>query len=224
MKILLLIENNDFRVNLLVKVFEHIKEQIGFLNTVDFAAINEFSPDIIIHNTNKILPACPKVKIDQDSLKPFVDPFLFTELKYDKKYDSDVVYIGDPYDFGDNLKEILSLDCKTRLHCSNNRITGFYSGIITDKECITSYHSSKCSIIPPDDLGFRELDIIMSEGNPVKDDYSTNIKKAIDGHKFSGSMSKDEIQNKYTNFDIMSSILKANSLKGLSNMILRAKP
>lgn len=228
MKILVVIGNRDFRFISLARSLENCGIEIGVSNDPRQEDIDSFSPDIIVHNTNKvILSKAIMINPKVETLQPFIDLGGVKSAKYDSRFATDISYIGSADDFGQTFAKIVSLKRKLKVFY-NVPTGGFnYAGLVALEDGPSVNKSSLVSLIPKEDLGYRELDIIASEGNPVKfeeeDQFLSDIADGINGKRFTGKMSKEEIFKSHTNFDRMSVVLKDNGLTKLAEKIKKSK-
>jgi len=103
-----------------------------------------------------------------------------------------------------------------------------YSGSVTMDKCWNIYKSAKVSPIPKNDIGYRELDVIISGGNPLKyrdhDSFISEATKAIvNGKKFKQIHSKDEILSTHTNYERVSNIIEDMGFKAVAKKIRQEK-
>lgn len=200
MKVLIVSNTNDFRINLLTKAMRTVGE-VGFMHKYNPQSLIEYSPDFVISdipvNHNHVF------KLDKlDSLGPFIDLTEFKEPQINSDYVCDAVYLGDIKEFQE-LLNIHKRGYSLRYYFTNPSGLSCYAGNIVMSKSFELYRNALASPIPKDDIGFREMDIVVSRGNPVR--YSPNIiediVKAIDGKKFTSQYSRKKILETSTNFD-----------------------
>lgn len=200
MKVLIVSNTNDFRLNLLAKAIRTVGE-VGFMHKYNPQSLIEYAPDFVISdipvNHNHVFG------LDKlDSLGPFIDLTEFKEPKVNPDYVCDAVYLGDIKEFTE-LLEIHKRGHSLRYYFTNPSGLSCYAGNILMSESFELYRNALASPIPKNDIGFREMDIVVSRGNPVR--YSSNviedIEKAINGKKFNSQYSRKKILETSTNFD-----------------------
>lgn len=206
MKALIVCNSNDFRINLLAKAIRSVGE-VGYMHKYNPQSLIEYAPDFVISDipvNHKHVFSVSKL----DSLGPFIDLTEFKHPSVNKDFECDVVYLGDIKEFQE-LLDVHKMGYKFRYYFTNPSGLCCYAGNIPMNQSYELYRNAKASPIPKDDIGFREMDIVVSRGNPVK--YSSNIIqdtiKAIEGKKFTSSYSYKKILETSTNFDKVSEIL-----------------
>lgn len=217
MKILAITEDKDNRFFSLLKPIESCEFQIGITEQVDINAINQFRPDIIIHNTNKIIPYQGlKIKIDLNKVDPFIDIMTKKPVK-EKRFECDFSFIGDLNLIDKELVKFV-FNHKTKIYNNNPNGTAFYAGCINVNDIYSIYASSKGVLFVPG-MNFSDqmlLDISYSNSIPVSN--VDDAKSLISGElKF---LKKNSVS---TNFDAISKILKTSGLEKISKLVLDKK-
>lgn len=225
MKTLVITSRNDFRIHSLLAPLRLVME-VGLLQKYDPASVADFGADIIfsdeMHNTPE---AYDLSKIS--SLRPFINLISFSEPSFSPKYKSDISYIGPISDMESSLLEIYKMGYNVRNFFSSPSLLPCYSGSVGPNECWSIYRSALVCPIPKADIGYRELDIIASGGNPLKyttrDEFISEAVKGVNGKKFKLSTSTASIFGSNTNFDRLSQILTEIGFSAVSKKILQEK-
>lgn len=207
MKALIISDMMDFRVSSLIYPLQEVME-VGIMTTFDENSVREFNADIIFSSV-KYKGAFDLTELHK--IKPFVNLNIIKDRTNTKSYNSDVAYIGSASMFP-LLSEIYNMGYIIRQFDQQPSMTPYYSGKISINKCYDVYNSAKVSLIPKNDLGYRILDIIVSDGNPLIYDENTFVEdcvQAIKGKKFSYFMNKNDIIKYDTNYDRLSSILNS---------------
>lgn len=200
--------------------------EVGFLQKHDPISVSEFGADIIFSDEMENTPDAYDLK-KLSTIRPFINLLLFAESSYQSKYESDISYIGAISDMESSLLDIYKLGYNVRNFFGTPSLLPCYSGSVGASECWSIYRSAKVSPIPKSDIGYRELDIIASDGNPLK--YTTKSEfiaeaiKGVNGKKFKLSMSKSAILGSNTNFDRLSQILTEIGFAAISKKVLQEK-
>lgn len=256
MKILCYRNSNDFYFESIISCLSKInnsKFQVGYLSgEVNNKEINEFAPDVIIHNLPNVdkFPSIHNAisininetdhsnsfsfnKEGKNKLKPFVNLKDSTVLSKDvQKFTSDVVYIGSPSVFK-SLCDFLTnphnnIHFKFFTHVPHN-ING-YCGMCDSFDYFRLYKYSKACLAKKEDIQ-RIMDIVVSDGNPIlftgsnHDECVDLIKETIANNtKYSieGYNKQDIIKND-TAFDRLAYIFKTVGLIKLSEEIIKTK-
>ena len=200
--------------------------EVGFLQKYDPQSVSEFGADIVFSDEMNSTPdAYDLSKIS--NLRPFINLSVFSEPVYHTKYTSDVSYIGPISDMESSLLEIYKLGHNVRNYFGTPSLLPCYSGSIPANECWHIYKSSLVCPIPKSDVGYRELDIIASDGNPLKytnkDEFISEALKGISGKRFKLSTSKTSIFGGNTNFDRVAQILTEIGFSAVAKKILQEK-
>jgi len=251
MKILYYIDSHDSRVNGIVETIKAAGYTVGYLTELDQKSIYEFNPDIIIHNipnAEKFPIDGDFISINfnesksknsftfaDESSDRYISPFVsLKEIHVDKKdldkYRSDVLYFGSPYSFNECLNIIYEKKIKFRFfHHTPHNIYG-YCGMCNTDEYFKHYRYAKASIVNGLNDRARLQDIIVAGGNPViflgdKDDFTSRLEKAVyEDKKYTiDGMSKRDILNKNTAFDVSANIFKKIGLNKISKDIEQVK-
>lgn len=221
MRILALTNIKDFRFFSLIKPLQFLKSDSGILMSEDPEEIKRFNPDIIIHNINGFKFDCLTTYVDLNSLSPFIDLTVNRTIKPEKYFESDMCYFGEALDFGLGILPLLS-KYRAKFFCHHPSGGVSYSGALNIDDSYKAYKLSKASLIPPNDSGYRELDIIVADGNPVKfvnnEQFVEDVESAINGKRFTYK-SKSDIINNSTNFDRLSDFLKVTRLSKLAKEV-----
>lgn len=248
----MLTHENDMFYHILLEALNSIDAQIGHSHiTITKEELAQFDPNIIIHNSDSFDKVEYKDAVsiainEMDSphsfsykrvdSENFIKPFVKVDNKdlKDDRYKSDIVYVGNPSLLPDCVAKF-QLGGEFNFKIINNTpipITN-YCGSCTFENYKKFFHMSKCSLVNKSDsdldfLSFKLLDILQSGGNPIthKDDdqFVKDVEDALGGKSFRGDFpSKQEIEDKYTNFERMSEILSKVGLNKLSKMVLESK-
>lgn len=225
MKTLVITSRNDFRIHSLVSPLKTIME-VGFLHKYDPQSVADFGADIVfsdeMHNTPD---AYDLSKIS--NLRPFINLLVFSTPSFCDKYSSDVSYIGPISDMESALLDLYKMGHNVKNFFGTPSLLPCYSGSIPVTECWNVYRSAIVSPIPKSDVGYRELDIIASDGNPLKyttkSEFISEAVKGISGKKFKHSTSKASIFGSNTNFDRVSQILNEIGFSAVAKKILQEK-
>jgi hypothetical protein len=252
MKILILTEKQDMFYHILVEALSGLDLPVGHAQfPINPEDITSYDPDIIIHNCEKFAQldyknainiginetAAPntfsyKNKNSSNLIKPFVK--LSTAKLNDERYKSDVVYVGNPSMLPDCIAEVQQKS-DVNFKILNNHAVPItqYCGSCTFDDYKKFFHMSKCSLVNNSDssmdlLSFKLLDILYAEGNPVlhenDDQFLSDINDAMNGKSFRDNfISKQEVEEKHTNFNRMSDILAKVGLNKLSKMVLESR-
>ena len=251
MKILLLTENQDTFFHLLVQSLNDLNLNIGHASfPLNQQEIEQFNPDIIIHNSQTI----PKLnygnsisiginelrdsncfsfrdKLSENFIKPFVVEG--EENFEDERYKADAVYVGNPSLLPDCVNEIENEAVFKILNNMPVPITN-YCGSCSFNDYKKFFKMSKCSILSKSDsdidtYSFKLLDVLYADGNPVlhngsDEQFMSDIRAAIKGKSFRENfITKEEIKNKHTNKNRMSEIFTKIGLNKLAKMVLEGK-
>ena len=224
MRILINIDKADFRFINLVKPLEKLDVSLGVVTgKLDRSIVDRFNPDIVVHNSPSFNMNCANIAVNDityATLGPFTN---IPDSKEDPLFSSDVCYIGDVKDFGSELFELMDrYDFKLFSHVAYSFPS--YCGNLIQEDTGNAYRNSKVSIIPSSDFGYREMDIVISDGNPVKfknrDQFLSDVHDGVNGKRFSSKYTKEQILQNHTNFDKLSEVFK-NS--GLNQLALKVK-
>lgn len=252
MKILAYKSELDFNFDAIVRAIADTKYEIGYMSqTIDEKTIDEFAPDVIIHNIKDIEKFPIKNNVISINLnetssnnsfsfnntesKNYLKPFVSiknnnVEPNKEDFFKSDVVYIGSPIIF----KGVLEFLCREENEINfkffsdrTHNIRG-YCGMCNAEDYFKFYHKSKASLVHHKDI-HRIMDIIISDGNPViyknAEQCINDIKEALNKNKkFTvDGYSKKEILKNDTSYDRASEIFRTIGLKKVAEELLRIK-
>jgi hypothetical protein len=251
MKILLLTENQDTFFHLLLQSLNNLDVNIGHASfPVNQQEIEQFNPDIIIHNsqtTDRVnygnainiginelgAPNCFSFRNKEST--NFIKPFVVDDDGdfEDQKYKCDAVYVGNPSLLPDCVNEIENEAVFKIVHNMPVPISN-YCGSCTFNDYKKFFKMSKCSILSKSDsdtdiYSFKLLDVLYADGNPVlhngsDEQFISDIKDAINGKSFRENfITKEEIKKKHTNKNRMSEIFTKIGLNKLAKMVLEGK-
>lgn len=225
MKSLVITSRNDFRVHALMTPLKRIME-VGFLPKHDEASVDNFGADLIF--TDEIHLSPDGYDLQQVSkLQPFINLSAFSEPTNSAKYESDVSYIGPISDVEGSLLELFRLGYNVKNFYGGASLLPCYSGSISMEQCWDIYKNSKVSPVPKGDIGYRELDIIVSDGNPLKytskEEFLSEAIRGIDGKKFKQTTTKRTILSANTNFDRLGMILEKMGFSAVAKKIKQEK-
>lgn len=225
MKSLVITSRNDFRIHSLLAPLKEIME-VGFLKQFDSQSVDDFGADIIFTDEIEKSPDGYDLK-KISNVRPFINLLSYKDPLYLPKYESDVSYIGPISDMSSSLLDVYRLGYNVKNFFGSPSLLPCYSGSIPINECWSVYKSAKVSPIPKGDIGYRELDIIMAEGNPLKytekDEFIKEAIKGINGKKFKTIMSKSSIFSGHTNFDRLFQILTDLGFSAIAKKIQQEK-
>lgn len=225
MRILILNPKDDFRLLSLISPLRAF-EEIGVMREFDQDSYDQYNPELVFSNDMSKTPGAYDIaKIA--SLTPFINLDSFKEPEAAPRYNADMSYVGPITDMESSLLDILRLGYNVKNFFGSPSTFPCYSGDISMTECYNVYKNCKVSPIPKNDIGYREMDVIISGGNPLKyKDKEGFIKaaiKGIEGKKFSTKLSKSEILSHHTNYDRLSSELYKFGLTILADKIIDRK-
>jgi len=248
----MLTEEHDIFYHILLESLNNLNVPIGHAGfPIESRQVEEFDPDIIIHNSKTVSKISYKNAITisinemdeencfsyrESNSKNYIKPFIKISKSdlNDERYKSDMVYVGNPGLLPDCIGEVQS-DPNINFKILNNSPVPIsnYCGSCTFDDYKKFFRMAKCSLVDHSEsssssYSFKLLDILYSGGNPVlhKDDdqFITDIKEALSGKCFRGDfMAKEEIANNHTNYDRMSEIFSKLGLNKMSKMILDSK-
>lgn len=252
MKILAYKSEVDFNFDAIVRCIAETKYEIGYMSQkVDEKAINEFAPDIIIHNIKDIAKFPIKNNIisinlnetsadnsfsfknveSKNYLRPFVSiKNLHIEPNQEDFFKSDLVYIGSPIIFKEVLQFLCQEDSGINFKFFSDRTHNIrgYCGMCNAEDYLKFYNKAKASLVHHRDIN-RIMDIIISDGNPIvyEDPKKciNDIKDALDKNKkFTvDGYSKKEILQNNTSYDRAAEIFTKIGLKKVAEELLRNK-
>ncbi len=207
MKILIVSNADDFRLNMLTKAIRSVGE-VGVMHKYDPISMVQYKPDVVITDLPKVSHDTVFKLSDIDNFGPFVD---LTEYKPPVKrseYQCDLVYLGDIKEFP-ALIELYRNGHNLRYYFSTPSGLACYAGNIPMSFGFDLYHNARVSPIPANDQGFRELDVILADGNPVREskDFERDVQVALKGKRLPQKYSKKKILSSMTNFDVASQIM-----------------
>ena len=225
MKTLVITSRNDFRIHSLMAPLKSLME-VGFLAKYDPQSVADFGADLLFTDEPQKSPdGYDLTKVA--SLKPFINLLSYSEPHILGKYESDVSYIGPISDMDSSLLDLYRLGYNVRNFFGSPSLLPCYSGSIQTGECWSIYKTAKISPIPKSDIGYRELDIIAADGNPIKfstkEDFLSEAIKGIKGKKFKHIMSKTSIFAGHTNFDRLAQIINGLGFSAVAKKILEDK-
>lgn len=227
MRILVNINKVDFRFGNLVKPLEKLDIALGVVvGKLDKDVIDRFNPDIVIHNGFLKSDGFIEIPIG-DITYSLLGPFTaLSSSEVDVKYNSDICYIGDVKDFGNDLYQLMDqYNFKLFSHIAYSFPS--YCGNLTQENTGKAYKNAKVSVVPVNDFGYREMDIIVSDGNPVKfqnkDQFFSDVHDGVNGKKFTTNYTKEEILEKHTNYDKLSKVFKDIGLTQLASQVKELK-
>jgi hypothetical protein len=220
MKVLVL-NNQDPRMMAVAKCLNGLC-QMGFASQIVADDIQEFDPDLVVSNFELELPY-PTVKIPTE-IEPFVDLDAYKQsLKDDIDCKSDVVFVGDLVEIGQDLFPVIN-NYGFKSFNQQPNLTASYCGSLLAHEVFSVYAQSKACIVPKKDNGFREMDICSVNGSVVYHDafFLDNIEKSQNEH-LAGKWTQDEIMNKHTNYDRMAELLEGIKINTLAKEVRKKK-
>ncbi len=223
MKILIVSNVDDFRLNMLTKAIRTVGE-VGVMYKYDPISLVQYKADIVITDLLKVPHDTIFKLADLDKFGPFIDLTEYKEPSKKTEYECDMVYLGDIKEFP-AIIELYRKGHNLRYYFSTPSGLACYGGNIPMSFSFDLYHNAKVSPIPAGDQGFRELDIVLAEGNPVKEskDFERDIQAALKGRRLPSKYSKKKILASMTNFDIASQIMVDVGKYKLSNTIKEKK-
>jgi hypothetical protein len=246
-------EDHDPFFHFLVESLNCLDFEIGHVHHPSpIESLNEFNPEIIIHNIKN----ASKIEyrdvitisindLDEDNCfslakedsKNFIKPFI-KNMKFDlfdEKYKTDVVYVGDPNLLPDASARI-SQNENINMKMLNNTPTPTvnYVGTCSFDNYKKFFHMSKCTLLGRKDsntdiFSFKLLDILASSGNPIVFKNDEQFVKDAEDAVFNGTsfrdnfLSREEIFDKHTNHDRMSTIFSKIGLNKIAKMLLDRK-
>ena len=136
-------------------------------------------------------------------------------------------YIGSPDDFGLELYKYFNKEYDLKLFFERPLPVFSYCGVLDKTNVFNVYNRSKISLVPENDNGFRELDIIASGGKPIKfvnkKQFHEEVKESLkNGVKMDASLRK-KVLNEKTAFDKMSDILRKEGMGMLGKKLRSSK-
>ncbi len=225
MKTLVITSKNDFRIHTLMAPLKSLME-VGFMTKYDGQSVSDFGADLVFTDEPEKTPGAYDLsKIG--SIRPFINLISYTEPHNTPKYESDISYIGPISDMDSSLLDLYRLGYNVRNFFGSASLLPCYSGSIQIGECWSIYKTAKVSPIPRSDIGYRELDIIAGDGNPLKfstkEEFISEAIKGIKGKKFKHTMSKTSIFAGHTNFDRLAQIINDLGFSAVAKKILEDK-
>ena len=217
MRILAITENKDHRFFSLLKPLEVCGFQVGLTEVIDVNSIQQFKPDAIIHNTNKIIPYSGlKINVNFGNIEPFIDLMLNKPQVQDRFY-ADFSFIGDINELAQKLLEF-AFSHKVRIYNDQPNGTSLYAGRISLNDVYSIYHSSRGVFLSNNEESNKQrlVDIAYSKSLPI-----TTVEEAKAA--LIGNLQYFNKYKNYTNFDRVSTIFKNNGLEKISKMILEKK-
>jgi hypothetical protein len=225
MKILILNSRSDFRISSLIASLQHV-DNVGIMTTFDQDSYTQYAPDFVMSDDMSKTPNAYDLT-QVGAFAPFINLTQFREPEVLSKYQSDISYIGSITDCELAMVELLNRGYNVRNFANQPSTLACYSGDIPMSECYNVYKNCKVSPIPLNDIGYRELDIIVSGGNPLrfknKSGFIEQAIKGINGKKFSTSLSKSEILAHHTNYDRLAGQFKSMGMNATAKKILDGK-
>lgn len=216
MKILVITDKNDFRIKTILNPINSIGE-VAFIRNKDDEVIKNFSPDIIFSKTI----GEPLSLIEE--MPPCLNLEIYKKPSVKDKYKCDVAYLGNPYDMDSSLLDLFSLGYSVRAFFHSPCATPIYAGMIDGSDIIDTYYNAKFCPIPKDDFGYREIDILAAEGNPIIFADKLSFIKKIRNKSDKPKSKVDEILSKNTNFDRIALILRKLNFNKEANLIMEKK-
>lgn len=221
MKILIIADKIDFRLNSLVSPLSRIAE-IGQIGSYIYNDISNYNPDIIF--SNKVYDfKCNYINIDNISyMKPFINLDTYKSPKIRNEYKSDLVLFGPMENMEEELFDLYrkGLTVKQFDYTSSNG--PMYAGMVDIKECYDIYHNSDISIIPQSDTGYRVLDVIISDGKFVR--YGPDfVNRCVNRSYENTKISKQEILDLHTNYDRLYSLFDSLNMIDLADIVRKIK-
>lgn len=217
MKTLIISPKNDFRLQILLSPLASLGE-VGRLKEKDDDSIKEFDADLIISDCN-IGIDIEKVK----SLPPSISLENYKKPKKDSRKYCDIAYLGNPTDMDMVFSDLFSIGKSVRVFYHNPSPSPVYAGMVSVKEVFEIYHNAEICPIPPNDLGYRKLDILVSEGNPVDFVSKASFLKICKIPPKRPISQIDKILEKDTNFDRVIKLLKDLNKKKEASQLMEIK-
>ena len=225
MKTLVISNRNDFRLYSLIAAMQTIMP-VGFLRSYDKQSVDSYGADIIFADEIHHFQNCYDLS-NLSRLNPFVNLDSYSNPVDDPKYVSDISYLGNITDFDSALPILFQLGYNVRNFNPQPSGLACYSGSVGVAECWNIYRNAKVSPIPSNDVGYRELDIILAGGNPLKfiskDEFIREAVNGIRGKKFPHSIDRSSIIEHNTNYDRLSQIVADMGFREVSEKIMKAK-
>ena len=225
MKSLVISKRNDFRIQSLMAPLQKIME-VGHMQTHEVAAFESFDADLVFTDEIEAFPDGFDLK-SLSKIQPFINLLSYRESKIEPKYESEISYVGPISDMGGAMLDLYRLGYNVRNFYASPSMLPCYSGSIPMDECWGVYRNAKVSPIPADDIGYRELDIVASDGNPLKfttkDEFISEAIKGIKGKRFKHSMPKKVVLGSNTNFDRLATILDKMGFPAVAKKVKKEK-
>lgn len=216
MKILVITDKNDYRVKTILSPINSIGE-VYFIKDKDDEVIKNFSPDIIFSKSI----GEPLSLIEE--MPPCLNLDIYKKPSVKEKYKCDVAYVGNPYDMDSSLLDLFSLGHSVRVFFHTPCITPIYAGVTDASDIVNIYHNAKFCPINKNDFGYREIDILASEGNPIIYTDKLSFIKKIRNKPDKPKSKVDEILSKNTNFDRIALVLRKLNFNKEANLIMEKK-
>ena len=225
MKSLVITQRSDFRIHSLVSPLKAIME-VGFIPTHDHASVESFGADLIFTDEiGKYPDGFDLLQISK--LDPFINLLSYSEPSLCSKYESDISYIGPVSDLESSMLDLFRMGYNVKNFYGAPSLLPCYSGSISMNDCWNVYKNAKVSPVPRSDMGYRELDIIASDGNPLKythrDEFIAEALKGVSGKKFKVNTTKKAIFGLNTNFDRLSAIVEKMGFSAIAKKIKQEK-
>lgn len=220
MNILIFNSNKDGKMNAIASAISLAGYNIALADpSIKPEDVERIMPTVVLHNMpqgvnfpiegNFITKA-----ITEEDLKPFVTLRNYPKVE-DGRYDSQVVYIGNPVVFKGSLHRLASADSfEFKFFNSTPLNISGYAGVLMPDEYPNVYRGASVSVAHQDD-DQRIMDIVACDGYPVlykndDDQFMEAVEKALkdDGCELLEGPDKGEILSAETNFDRAISIFK----------------
>lgn len=200
--------------------------EVGFLQKYDEPSVGSFGADLIFTDEIEKTPEGFDL-LQIGKLEPFINLLSYSEPQVSPRYSSDISYVGPISDLESSMLDLFRLGYNVRNFYGTPSLLPCYSGSISMNDSWEVYKNAKVSPIPKFDMGYRELDIIASDGNPLKyiskDEFIKEAIKGVNGKKFKQSTTKKVILSSMTNFDRLAAIIDKMGFSAISKKIKQEK-
>lgn len=235
MNILLLNSNGDSKLNSIAAAVSAAGYNVALADpSLKPEDLEKIMPTVVLHN----MPNGGSFPIEgnfitsyvgEDRLQPFVNLRKIAKCE-DTRYDSEVVYIGNPTVFKGSLHRLASADSFEFKFFNNTPLNiGGYAGVLHPDEYPQVYRGATVSIAHKEDVQ-RIMDITICNGYPVlynddDQDFLQRVERALkdDSCQFLEGPDKGEILSKNTNFDRASAIFKDLNIAKIQKDLAEAK-
>lgn len=224
MKIIVYSKKTHPKFIALAKAFKKKKADVLYSNDLNADLLNNVQPNYIFADTLDFNAICPVIHLHNnestthhlefnlETLDPFIDEDLYSNPSFETRYQSDIVYTGDPKFIQQGLDKFLNMEYNIKLFGQPCGVW-CYAGMVNEDQYQHLYKSSKVCLVHSSDI-YSQYAIVLADNIPVIFDSPQDIERVI-----TDALNKDIRPFKFTKKEILNKHTAHNRLNIIINKL-----